>query len=317
MSEDDRSRSAGASCEYCSSSNKDGVDEPKPLAPRLEMDDENKVAGTPTSQNQPSTTTSPLHNQAYILRVCRALMMYGAPTHRMETYMRRTADALQLNLQAFYLPGCMIISFDEDSSRRSKDVQIITYTQSLDLGKLRDVHTVYKDTYHKKINAEKAIELLEDITIRKGEHSRWLRVLMYGLASAFIGPISYSARPIDLPFIFILGSLVGLLDLVVTEKSILYGYIFEMTSAALVSLIGRALGSISWNSNQNNFCFSAIAQASLVMILPGFIITNSALELQSRMMISGAVRLVYGIIYTLFLAFGFIVGITVYGAIGK
>lgn len=51
------------------------------------------------------------------------------------------------------------------------------------------------------------------------------------------------------------------------------------------------------------------------MMQPGFTITSSALELQSKNMVFGSVRLVYGIIFTLFLAFGITIGITIYGAI--
>lgn len=283
----------------------------------------------PSSQNsiqpdeQPAATlipdTSLLDHQRYIIRICRAFIMYGAPTHRLETYMQRTADALDLHLQAFYLPNCMIISFDDDgnsnTTRRSLDVQIVTCVQALNLAKLSDAHRIYKDVIHRRTNAKEATALLDELFVQEEQHPRWLRVLMYGLASACIGPVSYGARPVDLPLIFLLGSLVGLLDLVVTAKSVLYGCIFEMTSAILVSFVARALGSFQWGSDGNSFCFSAVAQASLVLILPGFTMASSALELQSRMMISGAVRLVYGIIYTLFLAFGFIVGITVYGAI--
>lgn len=267
----------------------------------------------------PDSDHSLLNSQIYIIRVCRAFIMYGAPTHRLETYMQRTADALDLHLQAFYLPNCMIISFDDNGSnyteRRSLDVQIVTCVQALNLAKLSDAHRIYKDVIHRRIGPKEATGMLDELFARGEQHPRWLRVLMYGLASAFIGPVSYGARPIDLPLIFLLGSLVGLLDLVVTAKSVLYGCIFEMTSAILVSFLARALGSFQWGPDGNHFCFSAVAQASLVMILPGFTMTSSALELQSRMMISGAVRLVYGIIYTLFLAFGFIVGITIYGAI--
>jgi uncharacterized membrane protein YjjB (DUF3815 family) len=108
--------------------------------------------------------------------------------------------------------------------------------------------------------------------------------------------------------------MVGFGELVVAAGSELYGYVFEMSSAILISFLARALGSVQW-AHGNSFCFSAIAQASLVMILPGFTITTSALELQSKNIVSGAVRLVYGVIYTLFLAFGFVVGITIYGAI--
>ncbi len=89
---------------------------------------------------------------------------------------------------------------------------------------------------------------------------------------------------------------------------------FEISIAVLTSFIARALGSISLPADRR-FCFAAICQAPLVMILPGFTITSSALELQSKNMVCGSVRMVYGIIFTLFLAFGITIGVVIYGAI--
>lgn len=265
-----------------------------------------------TEQNAVAATQA-VQAQMYLIRDCRALISHGAPSHRLETIVHRSADALQVNIQAFYMPGCMIMSFD-DATGRSKDVQIIRCAQNLNLAKLDAVHEIYEDVIHKRTTLQDAIARLDELAKSDGQFPRWLRILMYGLASAFIGPMSYGARPVDLPLIFVLGCIVGFCELVVAAESELYGYVFELTSAILISFLGRALGSVQWGIG-DGFCFSAIAQASLVMILPGFTITTSALELQSNNIVSGAVRLVYGIIYTLFLAFGFIVGITVYGAI--
>lgn len=254
-----------------------------------------------------------VRDQSYILRVCRALMSCGAPTHRLEQYMHSSAEALGVNLDSFYLPGCMIISFPESSEKRS-EVHIIRCTEALNLAKLSEVHATYKAVIHKSLDTGEAVRQLDEISSRSNKYPRWLRVLLFGLTSLCFGPVSYGARPVDLPVIFLLGSLVGWLQLVVAPKSELYGYVFEMTAAILVSCVGRAFGTISWGPN-SGFCFSAISQASIVLLLPGFTITSSALELQSKNIVSGAVRMVYAIIYTLFLAFGFTVGTTIYGAI--
>lgn len=251
--------------------------------------------------------------ETYLLKVCRALMMYGAPTHRLEEYMHRTADALDLNLQSFYMPGCMIISFN-DTIWRSKDVHIVRCTESLNLSKLADVHAIYKDIIHRGLAIEQASARIDEIMARSDKFPLWVQVLLFGLASACIGPVSYGARPIDLPIIFLLGSLLGFMQLILAQKSELYAHVFELSIATLTAFIARAFGSIPLEPSAR-FCFSAICQAPLVMILPGFTITSSALELQSKNIVSGSVRLVYGIIFTLFLAFGITIGITLYGAI--
>jgi hypothetical protein len=56
-----------------------------------------------------------LKRQQYIIRMCRALMLFGAPTHRLEEYLAMTAKVLEINSQFLYIPGCMIISFDDVS----------------------------------------------------------------------------------------------------------------------------------------------------------------------------------------------------------
>lgn len=54
-----------------------------------------------------------LKRQQYIIRMCRALMLFGAPTHRLEEYLATTAKVLEINSQFLYIPGCMLISFDD------------------------------------------------------------------------------------------------------------------------------------------------------------------------------------------------------------
>ena len=255
------------------------------------------------------------YGQRYIITVCRAFMSFGAPTHRLERYMQSTAETLGISLDSFYLPGCMILSFS-DAIKGSSEVRLVRCSEALHLGKLIDIHVVHKAVIRKQILTDQAINRLEEISSRSETYPQWLRVLLFGLTSLCFGPISYGARPIDLPLIFTLATLVGFLQLVIAPRSELYGYVFEITAAILVSCLGRAFGSISWGSD-SMFCFSAISQASIVLLLPGFTITMSALGLQSKNMVSGAVRMVYAIIYTLFLAFGFMVGSAIYGAIDQ
>jgi hypothetical protein len=59
-----------------------------------------------------------LKRQQYIIRMCRALMLFGAPTHRLEEYLATTAKVLEINSQFLYIPGCMLISFDDALTRK-------------------------------------------------------------------------------------------------------------------------------------------------------------------------------------------------------
>lgn len=60
------------------------------------------------------------------------------------------------------------------------------------------------------------------------------------------------------------------------------------------------------------FCFYSVAAGSVVIILPGYIVLCGALELANRSVVSGSVRLVYSLLYTLLLGFGLSAGSEVY-----
>ncbi|OQE15280.1 hypothetical protein PENSTE_c029G01066 [Penicillium steckii] len=252
-----------------------------------------------------------LSRQKYLIRLCRALMKYGAPTHRLEEYMRMTARVLEIDGQFLYIPGCMIISFD-DASTHTTEVKVVRSSQGIDLGKLADVHETYKEVIHDVIGVEEAIGRLEETMKRPSKFHILFLIFAHGCASASVGPFAFNARPIDMPIAFLLGCLLGVLQLILSPKSSLYSNVFEISAAVLTSFLARAFGSIRFQG-EPLFCFSALAQASIALILPGYTVLCASLELQSRSIVAGSVRMVYAIIYSLFLGFGITIGTAVYG----
>ncbi|KAL5334992.1 hypothetical protein BJX70DRAFT_391021 [Aspergillus crustosus] len=245
-----------------------------------------------------------IFRQRYIMQLCRAFMRYGAPTHRLEEYMQMTARVLDINAQFMYLPSCMIIG------------KAHWVPQGLDLGRLGDVHQCYKRVTHDMVDIQTAIAELTELMDRKPRYNRWLVILLYGLGSAAVGPFSFGARPVDMPIIFFLGCCVGFMQLVLAPRSPLYSNIFEVSAAILVSFLARAFGSITLPGHSDPvFCYASITESSIALILPGFFVLSSSLELQSHQMIAGSIRLVYTILYSLFLGYGVTIRTTIYGAI--
>lgn len=251
-----------------------------------------------------------LQRQRFILRLCRALMMYGAPTHRLEEYMKMTSRALSIDGQFLYIPGCMIISFG-DSSTHTSEMQLVRCIQGVNLCKLNETHQIYKDVIHGYETVDEALIHIEDLLLKKNLYPPWLCVLFFGFSSLAVGPFAFRARWVDMPISFLLGSLVGLLQIVVAPRSSLYNNVFEVTAAILVSFLGRAFGSIG--AKEDLFCFAAISQSALALILPGYIILCGSLELQARSIVAGSVRMFYAIIYSLLLGFGITLGAAIYG----
>lgn len=171
----------------------------------------------------------------------------------------------------------MIISFD-DASTHTTEVKIVRTPQGIDLGKLRDTHEIYKEVVHDTISVDDAMKRLDEVTKRDQQYKPWFLVLMYGFASASVGPFAFGARPIDLPIAFLLGCLLGIMQLIIAPKSELYTNIFEISAAVLTSFLARAFGSIR---KGELFCFSALAQSAIALILPGYTVRKSTLFLLS------------------------------------
>uniref|UniRef100_A0A093VS56 Pheromone-regulated membrane protein 10 n=2 Tax=Talaromyces marneffei PM1 TaxID=1077442 RepID=A0A093VS56_TALMA len=210
--------------------------------------------------------------QQYLITLCRAMMRFGAPSHRLEEYMSLTAKVLDLHAQFLYLPGTMIMSFD-DVSTRTTEVRLVRVAQGVDLARLEDTQNIYKNLVHDKITVTKPpASSMQSSTVQPNIPPGWLCCVMDSL---------------------------------------------RFIACILTSFLARAFGSIRNGvvdgTQQYFFCFSAMAQSSIALILPGFLVLSSSLELQSHQIIPGSIRMVYAIIYSLFLGYGITVGTTIYG----
>ena len=181
-------------------------------------------------------------------------------------YMRMASRYLQIKAQFLYLPGCMLVSFD-DSATHTAEVKLVRVSQGIDLGKLGEVQSIYKEVQHDKLELSEAISVLDEIFGRKQRYVPWKLVLVYGVASASVGPFAFDLRPIDMPVAFLLGTLLGIMQLVIVPNSDLYNNVFEISAAVLTSFLARAFGSIK---RGQLFCFSALAQSAIALILPGY-----------------------------------------------
>lgn len=251
-----------------------------------------------------------LQRQRFILRLCRALMLFGAPTHRLEEYMTMTSRALNIDGQFIYIPGCMIASFG-DSTTHTSEMQLVRVVQGVNLTKLHAVHQIYKNVIHLHTKLDVASDQIDQLLRKKNLYPPWVCVLIFALSCAVVGPFGFGATWVDMPLCFLIGGSVGLLQIIVAPRSGLYNNVFEISASIIVSFLARAFGSI--RPSNPIFCFPAIVQSSLALILPGYIILCGSLELQSRNIVAGSVRMFYAIIYSLMLGFGITLGAAIYG----
>lgn len=240
-----------------------------------------------------------LERKDFILRLAKSLIKYGAPSHRLEDAVDHAAKTLEVNLQCIYLPNLMIVSFI-DSETHTSETYLLKVPAGLDMYKCALVHQVQKLVTHSSMPVEEAIMKLDIINTEKNTYGRPIIVLAYAVAGFSTAPMFFKSNWIDAIISFFMGGSVGLL-VWLSEKVPSYAHICDITMSALVAFVAEAL-------RQHNVCTSAIKFAGIVMILPGFTITCSILELSSRHIISGSVRLFYAVVFSLLLGYGMTFG---------
>ena len=209
----------------------------------------------------------------------------------------------------------MLVSFS-DRSTHTSEVKIIYSDPEHDLGKIDDLYKIYEEIVSASIGAKEALKRLCRLRTQEVEWTAWSRILAWGFASAFVGLAAFQANLLDLPIIFVLGCIGGVLNTILTRFGS-FRRICEMGYALFITFVARWLGSIGTINGREPFCFSAITKSSISIILPGYTLLSGILELQYRNLAAGTARVFYAIVYSLFLGYGITLGATAFGSTNK
>lgn len=242
-------------------------------------------------------------------------MAYGAPTCLLESYLETAAANLGIQASSRYLPGQMLLVFENPDASSSDTVKHVKEPTAIDLGKLDEVYKVHEGLMNDEYSLAEAVDEIREIRNRKKKFGTMTLLLIYGLAAVSVGPFGFSARPMDFPVLFLLGLTLGALQLGLAPHSTRFAHASEVLSALIISFAARGLGSIMTSAGQPMFCLSALAQSGVALILPGWTVLQAALEIQSRNFIAGSIRMVYASIYTLFLVLGMEIGTMMMGLV--
>lgn len=212
------------------------------------------------------------------MKLTRAMMMFGGPTHRLHSQIMSAARVLDIQLSFLYLPDIVLLSFD-DSGTGTSHVRFIRQASALDLGKLADAFSLYWKVIHDELSVSDASSELDALMKKQPMYNWWQQVLIGGMCSASICTVSFSGSFIDALASFPLGAILVIVQILSARNS-LYSYVFEyvflfvaysddlhfssvrVTITTLFSFISAALAAT------HTLCYSAITSSSVVLILP-------------------------------------------------
>lgn len=259
-----------------------------------------------------ATRANVVEKHAYMLKLCKAFLLFGTQSHRLDEYLHLTAARLGIMAEFQYVPHCMFMILT-DPYREQSQIHLLKESTSVDLGRLEDVYQVYHAVVEGEQDLSLSIRQLDIIRRRSNYYTNLLLILLHGLAALCAGTFAFAARPIDFGALYFFGCLLAILQLLVLQTPIRNSHILEILTCVIVAFSARALGSINASDGKPYLCFSGITQGVVALILPGHVILAATHEIQNCQVLSGSVKMIYAIIYTLFLGFGILIGTALFG----
>ncbi|KAI8323478.1 DUF1212-domain-containing protein [Martensiomyces pterosporus] len=246
-----------------------------------------------------------LLHQRFLVLMAKAMMMYGSPLHYLEDNLSRLAHLLDLEMTASTVPGLILLSF-EDSITHTSETKIIRCSNGWDMHRLDQTNHLLRRVVHSKMEVMDAVKELEKIMTAPPIYAWYWQVLNWGVISWSLCLVCFGGSWTDSGISFALGLVAGFMNLAAGKYS---GYtnFFEVSVSILSGLLAAALS--EWS------CFGATALSATVVLLPGLVMTTGVIELSSRHMMAGTVRIFYALLLAFILAYGLLIGAEIYNKI--
>lgn len=166
------------------------------------------------------------NRQEFLLKLARALMTFGAPSHRIESQLVAAARILEVEAEFIHLPGIIISSFG-DQDLGCSETHFIKCGGRLSLGALHKVHLIYRSVVHDEISAKQATEQLDTLLLAPPPYKKLFRCFLGFCLAALICPLAFGGSFVDMWIAGLAAFFLSYLQLQVAEKSALYANVFE------------------------------------------------------------------------------------------
>lgn len=233
----------------------------------------------------------------FVLELSRALHEHGAPSHRLEEAMARVCRRLGLEAQLYATPTALIVAFGRE---RPETHLVRIHATDIDLRKLAALDEIAARIDAGTIGVDEGLRAVRRIERDGPLYRAPLLLLCQGLAAAGAARF-FGGGPSEVAASLLIGLCVGALSMVATRlRPGFNAEPFAAFSAAVLSmLLAAAAGPIS---------VPVTTLASIIVLIPGYTLTDAVIELATRNLASGTARLTGGVMTLVYVFFGVVLG---------
>jgi uncharacterized membrane protein YjjP (DUF1212 family) len=222
----------------------------------------------------------------FVVELATRLHGYGTTAERLEGAVRVVARRLGLRCSAWSNPTGIILSFSDaaiDSALLDTTQVIRLEPGNTDLRKLAAADAIAEDVMLGRSDIASGLQALRALDRPPGWRARALEVLSYGLSAASVTGLLRRGWG-DILVASVIGLLIGALHMVGLRRPRVQ--VAEEAIAALVATFLTAFVATFWLP----LTTKSVVIASIIVLMPGMMLTNAVAELSSQHLVSGTAR---------------------------
>lgn len=237
--------------------------------------------------------------ERFLVELARDLHRFGTPAHRLEEQVSRCGARLGVPTIMFSLPTFLALAFGPLDRQRVVNVRVDP--GSTDLGRLHAMEQIQRRVLAGEISPSVGAASLRELGASPPAFNPWFTWAAYGL-SAMAATRFFGGDARDALAGAVVGMLVGGVSLVLTARS------DRAALAEFLAGIVATLGAWVLAHLMPPITMGAVMLAGVVVLLPGFNMTRSLVELATRNLASGSSRFMGSVMTLVALGFGAAIG---------
>ena len=236
----------------------------------------------------------------FILRLGRALHIYGLSADALEQALLAMSQRLGLEANFFTTPTAIFAAFGPSERQHTHLIRV--FPSDVNLGKLARLDAVSRDVENGRIRAIEGSAQIDAIIALPTSPGPVVRVLGYGVASAAVCRILGGGLN-EVMVAGLAGLLTGAISLA-SKRLPQASHVFELVAAFAVSLVVTCFAAIS----DLRLSIPTATLGGVIVLLPGLTVTVAMTELARRHLAAGTARLSGAFLVFVAIIFGVAVG---------
>lgn len=249
---------------------------------------------------------------AFVSEIAARLHRYGTTAQRLESAVVALSQQLVLDCEPWSNPTGLILSFsDPTKAIGSSDITRVIRLGpgDNDLHKLAEADRIAEAVAEGRMSVAQGHTALRQLDRPPRRRDGVFLALSFGLTSAAVAGL-WRLPWLDIATAGVIGLLSGLLTLW-ADRRVATREASEALSGLLAGVVAVLVAALIGPLNLNS-----VIIASLVVLLPGLVLTNAVNELSSQHWVSGTARFAGALTTVLKLTVGAVIAVTVAGALG-